>query len=94
MAKLRLADMLDNNYYFISKIVNERIETALKEAEMTRLAKLAAQDQPSFWSSGCKLLLIVCNALSSWRIVLKGWGLEHEMGEIGERERQETAGDL
>jgi hypothetical protein len=59
------------NSYFMSKVANERVETALKEAEMIRLAKLAAQDRPSIWSSEPKLLLTVCTALSSWRIVLK-----------------------
>jgi hypothetical protein len=58
------------NSHFLSEVANERVETALKEAEMIRLAKLAAQDRPSFWSSGRKLLLTVGTALSSWRIVL------------------------
>ena len=59
------------NSYFMSKEVNERVETALKEAEMIRLAKVAAQDRPSFWRSGRKLLLTVGTALGSWRIILK-----------------------
>jgi hypothetical protein len=59
------------NSYFMSKEVNERVETALKEAEMIRLAKVAAQDRPSFWCSGRKLLLTVGTALGSWRIILK-----------------------
>ena len=60
-----------DNSYFLSKEANERTETALKEAEMIRLAKLAVQGRPSVWSSGYKLLLTSCTALSSWRIVLK-----------------------
>jgi hypothetical protein len=60
-----------HNSYFLSKVADERVETALKEAEMIRLAKLATQSRPSFWSSGRKLLGRVCTALSSGRIVLK-----------------------
>jgi hypothetical protein len=63
---------MENNTYYLSKLVDERIETSLKEVEAYRLAKIATQDSPTRHSLrhiGRSILIAIASAFSSWHSV-------------------------